>query len=289
MDTDINYTPKISVFLTTYNHSEFIAEAIESILVQEYKNIEIVIGDDYSLDNTREIITKYADLYPEIFKLIFHKENIGITRNCNAVLEQCVGEYIALFSGDDVWLPGKLKAQINWFIQNPLGVLCYTATEVIGAKGEFIRMANTPDKTLIEKNIIKASYNMAENSLSYMIRRSAIPKRGFPNEIPVFSDWYFTIAICFKGLVGGIDTVFSKYRKHTNSSSTKNVNIEKIDHLACLIYLREDFPDYKLLIDMEIKAKIYELAKANSVDFFDNITLVQILKYLKKYFLRKFL
>lgn len=285
--------PKISVFLCTYNHSFFIEDAIDSILIQNYPNIEIVIGDDYSQDNTREIILKYVEKYPEKFKLIFNEENLGVTRNCNNILKQCSGEYIAFFSGDDLWLPGKLEAQINWFNKNHSAVLCYTATEIIDRDGNHIKMANKPNESLIKENFIRALYDMAENSVSYMVKSSAIPVRGFPNEVSIFSDFYFHLAVGFKGRVGGLEEVYAKYRRHPKNTSTSNVLFEITDHLTCLLLLKKDFPLKSELLEKEINDRIITLAQINKVDLFALIGtkellikgLKRIIKKIKSYYI----
>lgn len=284
--------PKISVFFPTYNHSFFIKDAIDSILIQDYPNIEIVIGDDYSEDNTREIILKYAEKYPEKFKLIFNEENLGVTRNCNKILKQCSGEYIAFFSGDDLWLPGKLEAQINWFNKNLSAVLCYTATEVIDTNGNHIKMANKPNELLIKENIIRAIYDMAENSVSYMVKSSAIPVRGFPNEVSIFSDFYFHLAVGFNGMIGGLEEVYAKYRRHPKNTSTSNVLFEITDHLTCLLLLKRDFPLKSQLLEKEINDRVIKLAQVNEVDLFATIGSKELLikgwrrvvKKIKSYF-----
>lgn len=261
MNEQIGLAPKISVFLPTYNHSLYIAEAIESILMQDYPNIEIVVGDDCSLDNTREIVLSYADSYPDLFKLIFHKENIGVTANCNSVLGQCSGEFIALFSGDDVWLPNKLNKQVEWFKSNSNGVLCFTATEVIDESGKFIHYANMPSEDLIHNNIIHATHLLGECGPSFLIRKSALPSRGFPKEIPVFSDWYLWLAVAFKGKIGLVNDTLTKYRKHSNSTSTKNREIMLLEHIKCLTLLKYDFKNHSTILEGEINEKLWELVK----------------------------
>lgn len=283
----MNPYPKISVLLPTYNHSIFIKDAIDSILIQDYPNIEIVIGDDCSQDNTREIILKYVEDYPEKFVIIFNNENIGVTRNCNKILKKCTGDYIALFSGDDLWLPGKLEAQINWFKKNETAVLCYTATEVIDSDANHIRMANKPNEYLIKKNIIKAVYDMGENAVSFLVKRSAIPERCYPNEIAVFSDYYFFLAVSFTGMIGGVDEVYAKYRRHPQNTSTNNLSIQVVDHLSCLMLLKKDFPLKSSLIDKEIKYRIIKLAQINQVDLFSSISSKELLVKVWKRIMKK--
>jgi glycosyltransferase involved in cell wall biosynthesis len=102
--------PLISVLIPTYNCGQFIKEAIDSVFAQEYDNLEIIVVDDGSTDNTKEIVMAYR--HTSI--LYFHKENSGIASTRNYCLAKACGEYIAWLDADDFWLPGKLHAQVKY-------------------------------------------------------------------------------------------------------------------------------------------------------------------------------
>jgi len=111
----------VSVCMVTYNHEKYIAQAIDSILMQvvDFK-YEIVIGEDCSTDNTRKIIMDYAAKYPDKFKLLLHEKNIGMMPNVKATLKACSGKYIASLEGDDYWTdPEKLQIQITEMNNHP--------------------------------------------------------------------------------------------------------------------------------------------------------------------------
>ena len=118
---NFNKNIKVSVCVITYNQEKYIEQCIESILNQDVDyDIEIIIGDDFSTDGTRGILTKYAEKYPEIIKLIFHDENIGGgVRNYISVHNAAIGKYIAHIDGDDYCLPGKLRTQSEFLDKNP--------------------------------------------------------------------------------------------------------------------------------------------------------------------------
>lgn len=101
----------VSVFMMTYNHENYIAQALDSILMQKINfGYEIIVGEDCSTDRTREIILSYAQRKPDLFKLILHDHNVGAKANQNAVLNACKGKYIAPCEGDDYWTdPYKLQ------------------------------------------------------------------------------------------------------------------------------------------------------------------------------------
>lgn len=113
--------PKASIIILAYNDSESIAAAIDSVLAQNYSHsFEIVIGEDDSSDDTRQICIKYAERYPDIIRLMPHAPNKGIVKNYFDCLQACRGEYIADCAGDDVWAdPDRLQLQSDFLDNNP--------------------------------------------------------------------------------------------------------------------------------------------------------------------------
>ena len=109
--------PLVSIASITYNHEKFIAQAIDSFLMQETDfDFEIIIGEDCSTDDTLKIIKEYKAKYPDIIKLITSESNVGMMTNFIRTLEACSGKYIALCEGDDYWTDTlKLQKQVNFY------------------------------------------------------------------------------------------------------------------------------------------------------------------------------
>jgi glycosyltransferase involved in cell wall biosynthesis len=122
--------PLVSVTMITYNHISFIEEAIKGVISQITSfPVELIIGDDYSTDGTREICVRYQKLYPEIIKLKLPKKNIGINFNSTSNKILCKGKYIAENEGDDYWTdPLKLQKQVDFLEANESYVVsCHNA------------------------------------------------------------------------------------------------------------------------------------------------------------------
>ena len=119
-------TPTVSVFMMAYNHALFISEALEGVLMQKTNfDFDIVIGEDCSTDNTRQIILDYQKKYPGKFKLLLHEKNIGAMANQMAVFKACSGKYIAMCEGDDYWTdPYKLQKQVDFLEANEEYSIC---------------------------------------------------------------------------------------------------------------------------------------------------------------------
>lgn len=111
----------MTVRMLAYNHEKYIAQAIESIVCQktEYK-FELLIADDYSTDGTRDIIRHYQKLYPDIIRVIFHKKNMGGTKNAYSVNLHSRGKYLAGCEGDDFWCDDhRIQKDIDFLESHP--------------------------------------------------------------------------------------------------------------------------------------------------------------------------
>lgn len=118
--------PKLSVCMITYNHEDFIAKAIEGVLMQKTNfKIELIVADDCSKDNNQNRIRQFALENSEIVKPILRDKNIGANQNWIDAYNHCTGKYIALCEGDDYWTdPNKLQKQVDFLEANPAYVLC---------------------------------------------------------------------------------------------------------------------------------------------------------------------
>lgn len=105
----------VSIIMPSYN-STYISESIDSILAQSYENWELLITDDCSTDNTRDIVAEYAAKDPRI-KLFKLKQNYGAGVARNNSIEQARGRFIAFCDSDDMWLPEKLEKQISFMLK----------------------------------------------------------------------------------------------------------------------------------------------------------------------------
>jgi glycosyltransferase involved in cell wall biosynthesis len=102
---------KVSVVLTCYNGARWISSAIESILAQTYKNLELVVIDDGSTDNSKEIVSSY--LCDERVRYIY-QENRGFSAAVNRGIKESRGELIGFIGQDDLWLHYKLELQVEY-------------------------------------------------------------------------------------------------------------------------------------------------------------------------------
>ncbi|MDC3391620.1 glycosyltransferase [Candidatus Thioglobus sp.] len=254
--SNILVQPKVSIHIVSYNQKDYIAEAIESAVSQDYLNLEVVISDDASTDGTAEIVLKYQKLYPQRIFAIFNKQNMGISKNANHALKSCTGKYIAFQGGDDVLLPGKISAQVSWFEQDENRVLCGHQVEVFyqdGLQKSHLRTKKLAAGCGAKEIILNGTYG----ATSIMLRASELPIGGF-NETIIVSDlmlWIETVAR--GGEFGFVDGTLAKYRRHSSNVTNDHFgNLLELKKMLLLISIKyPQFKDY--CTDSLIKNVIY--------------------------------
>lgn len=128
---------RVSVIIPVYNCGKYISRALESVYAQNYENIEIVLVDDKSSDNSAEIILEHKKFHPEIIYYLQEKnQGAGVARN--KALELATGQYVAFLDSDDVWKKNKLEKQIDFMIQTGTP-FSYTAIEMIDKDNNLIK------------------------------------------------------------------------------------------------------------------------------------------------------
>jgi len=208
---------KLSISLITYNHEAFIGQALDSILSQEVDfDYEIVIGEDFSTDNTQIIVQEYQKKNPQIIKLVARNGNVGSTINFSDTLLHCKGEYIANMDGDDLMLPGKLQKQVEFLDNNKDFVMvAHTQRAFESSTNKTIRVVRPKklkDHYTIEDIITKGS--IFGNS-SKMFRAVALPKVPVSPKINLIADLYLTLHVTAESKIGFIDEVLGEYRVHS--------------------------------------------------------------------------
>lgn len=253
--------PLVSVSLLTYNHQAFIAASIESVLSQDYDNLEIVIGDDCSQDNTWAIVQQYQRNYPDKIKAFCNEPNLGITGNSNEILKRCTGKYIAIFSGDDLCLPGKISKQVEVMERDQSVVLCYHDMEVFNSEDDkTLRYWNhgpnssrpiIGDAERVAKAVVEKGTSFM-GAMAIMARMDSIPTTGFDKRVPVASDWLMWIEILANGgrakKVEYLPDVLVRHRRHGSNVTGTNYN-HASDEFMTLAIVESKYPSLARSVD----------------------------------------
>jgi len=265
--------PLVSVAIITYNQKEYLKECIESILEQDYPNIEIVVADDASSDGTQEMLQEYNKKYPEKFVLKLSKQNQGITKNSNLAHFACSGKYIAWMGGDDLMLPGKIRKQVEYMENNSNCAICYHNLDVFESNtNKTLFYFNENSKYEGDVRVV-LKYGTFNGACSTMVRNSKTPKIGFNELIPVASDWlYWCEALLNGGTINYIDEVLGRYRRHANNITGKVINKitqNEIDHLNSCNILLSQYPQYskEILYRYSENIRAFRLTKEDFINF----------------------
>lgn len=260
-------SPLVSIFIPTYNCEVFIKECLDSVLAQNYPNMEIVISDDASTDNTAIILREYKAKHPDKIKLNINLNNLGITKNCNVALSMCTGKYIAFFAGDDVMLPGKIQKQVNYMENNLNCTICYHNVEVFFCKND------TQNSLYLHHHAVKPregdvsviiKYGPFSAGCSNMVRSEKISPQGFDERLLMVSDGLFWIeALENGGEINYIDEVLARYRLHTHNNSTSKYSERALDFLVHQSKLLIKYPEYASHILSNYSDALFLIAKAS--------------------------
>lgn len=226
--------PKVSICTTTYNSALFIEEAILGVVNQKVSfDIEYIIYDDCSRDDTPSILRRYAEKYPDIIRVFFREENIGLNQNFMAAVRQCRGEYIALLDGDDYWIDeNKLQMQHDFLENNKHIALCGTASlkreEELGTYTRSHRYleANTGEVKIFDT---REMYKLAPFWLpthSLLIRSTFVHFPTWFSDV-VYVDRALRLIVSLRGDLAFINKITCVYRLHgSNTSADRMVSPE---------------------------------------------------------------
>lgn len=171
---------KVSVIIPTHNRAEFLRSAIASVIKQTFKNLEIIVADDNSRDNTREVVRSFQD---RRIKYIWKENNNGPSATRNAAILASEGEYIAFLDDDDEWLPDKLQKQVK-LLGKSLPSICgvYSNRLVIDKSSDKIISANPRSEKLSGNLLYQLAIGSPIHTSSVLVRKMCLEEVGLFDE-----------------------------------------------------------------------------------------------------------
>lgn len=252
--------PLVCVLITTYNHESFIEDALRSVLIQDYEPIKIVISDDASTDQTQSIILSYAEKYPDKIVPLLNEHNLGISANHAQGLRHCEGKYVVILDGDDMLLPGKIKAQVEVMEANPnLGMVYHDVEVFDSATDKVLFYWSERIGTRVGDVRTLVRYGMFTALLSVMFRRDWLPAYGYDERLRYIGDWYLAIETLAKGngRIGYIDRVLARYRRH-DTNVTSQWQAKVVDMFLTLALVESRWPHLVREVRLR-RAEIYSM------------------------------
>lgn len=207
---------KVSVVMITYNHENFIEQAINSALFQITNfDYEIVIGEDCSTDKTRDIVLEFYKRHPDKIRLLLHDRNVGMNNNFLQTITRSRGKYIAPLEGDDYWTsPFKLQKQVDLLDNKPELSMCFHNANVYYDDESRVSYRYNP----FDQNDISSTDDLWERCIiafcSAMFRKD--PITNLPDWFNTINcpDWALYILYAEKGKIGYIKETMSAQRIH---------------------------------------------------------------------------
>ncbi|MEI7595165.1 MAG: glycosyltransferase [Bacteroidota bacterium] len=253
----------VSVCMITYNHEKFIAQAIDSVLMQETNfKIELIIGEDNSSDNTKQIVKSYIEKYPDKIYATFNESNIGMMNNFIKTIKNCKGKYVALLEGDDFWTDSyKLQLQIDFLEKNPDFALCFHNINVFNEE-ENVYIMNKGGFKL--RSIFTIKDILIDNFISTV---SCVFRNNLFAEFPVWfpqlnmGDWFVHILNAQHGKIKYFKRNMATYRVHNGgvfSGQPKINTLTKTIQSLELFYENESI-DNKEIVKKAISKKYFSL------------------------------
>ena len=296
---------KISVAFIVYNGAQYMRTQLDSILAQTHKVDEIIICDDASSDNTKEILEEYKNKHPNLFFIHFNKQNLGPTKNIDKALQACTGDILLLADQDDYWETNKVDTVVKWFDQNPnmhgvfgSGFLMNSKDELDNKYALWDAMSFPYKK--IESNIevnnnLKLYINTVENAVTgaTLAIRNNLPflKKPFPVIKHLVHDRWLAMNLAETNSLGVLNEKLIRYRIHSKQAiGGKTKNIEKYIELNTSLFLEDlnigSFKDLLYILNkIEINLEIQnEISKIENKEF-DNVNYIAILKNKQKIYL----
>ncbi len=259
--------PLVSVIMPAYNARPYIAEAIQSVLNQDYPNIELIVIDDGSVDGSAEFAESFG---PRV--RVIRQANAGVAAARNRGLAEARGELIAFLDADDVWLPGKLSVQVAYLNQNPDTAVVYGIFTRWHAKpdGSFdpppAPAVENPQNPLVLAHsgwiYTELLLGSIVHVITAMIRRDVAERLGgFDESLPTGEDYDFWLRMSWDFRADKLNRVLAYYRIHA-TSITKVPRAENNEYEVLKKALEHHGlvgPDGSSVQESEINKRLFQL------------------------------
>lgn len=232
----------VSVVIPCYNQAQFLAEAVESVLSQDYPDKEIIVVNDGSPDNTRSVAAQFGNLIKYI-----EKENGGLSSARNTGIRAAKGDFVALLDCDDVCLDGRLKLQADYLIQHSdVGMVVSDALHFDGKQTSNLR-SSTSGKPGNHSDFRWETAEYCMTPSTAMIRRSCFDAVGYFDERlrRAAEDWLFAVRLAVQYPMAYVDKPLILYRIHPESA-TANPDLVNYENRKASAYAIawSRFPEY---------------------------------------------
>jgi glycosyltransferase involved in cell wall biosynthesis len=248
-------SPTVSVIIPTYNHAHFLPQAVQSVFEQTCQDFEIIVVDDGSTDNTRQVAQNYAD---RRFRYIY-QENRGLAASRNTGLNAARGKYVAFLDADDIFLPRKLEVQVDWLERHPSYGMVLSGYYIINEQSETVKSISpwTAVPTLELKDWL---FTNPAPPNTVLLKKGWVDRvGGFDERFRRIEDWDLWLRLTYAGCKAAwVKENLSGYRL-SPGQMTKNATAQKCVSVQVMdkFFRQENLPAELEMLQAEVYARIY--------------------------------
>lgn len=259
--------PLVTIFTPVYNHEQYLDEYFESVINQTYRNIQLILIDDASPDQSKTVIEKWLTRLEERFEnftYIPREENKGLIYNCNESLELAKGKYIYAFASDDVMFKENIREKVDYLENNKSYAMVYSdgiygEQNNLNAK-KFSAVSNHYKGEVFELLINKGCFIPAPSA---MVKKSVIVEAGGYSSKYFVEDYPLWVEIAYKHEIGYINKPLIFYRMVSNSLSHSNEGFEKLIKGHEMLY-----EDLSLKYKIDVAEALDNLYKMSMIHYY---------------------
>ncbi|MFY0604279.1 MAG: glycosyltransferase [Flavobacteriaceae bacterium] len=278
--------PLVSVVMVCYNHEKFCLEALNALKGQSYNNIQLIIMDDCSSDNSVHLISKWIKDHFEEAIFIAHKNNIGLTKTLNEAISYVSGAYVAIISCDDKMLPTRIEDCV-FALENTSDKIGACVSDMI----VFNEKSKTIKQTYVDKGLMQTfsnsdflfeeliyNYNLPSPALFY--KKNVFDVVGKYDETLAVEDNDFLFRFSKKFNIVFIDKPLVAYRMHQEnfSKDLKNIKLVHSLFMAILKHVNIDNKNHKAIEGIK-KILLLCLKRADDYKFIDKLKMYKLLLF----------
>lgn len=220
--------------MCTFNGAKFIDEQLQSIIDQDYPIYEIIVVDDLSTDATFQILERWREKFPKLFKLFRNEINLGFNKNFEKAFSLCSGDLISIADQDDIWMPDKFKCLAPLFTQENV-MLAHGASLTL-KNGKLHHFSGQLKRYhLFEGSDSRKLMLFNQISGHNMIFRRSILQKALPIPKEMYYDWWLAIQATAQGTVKSYNKYLVHHRKHSDNSffgeKRKKIELSDLERL----------------------------------------------------------
>lgn len=272
--------PRVSVCMPTYNYARYLSEAIESVLAQDFSDFELLVIDDCSTDNTRDVVQAYAAADSRVVFSV-NEKNLGMVENWNLCLARARGEYVRFLFGDDILArPDALGSMVACLDSDREVSLVGSPRNLIDDDSRFLdtlsylpRGAILPGTEIISRCLLDQRNQNLIGEPSVVMFRRVQALRGFNRQYRQLVDLEMWFHLLEQGKYAHLDKPLSAFRVHTEQQTAKNIlSLAYINDLSLLFdqYLFKEYVScgslHKRFLIYNQFYKIWKKARQNKID-----------------------